>query len=304
MLLLTLLMLLLLVTAAAPSGGGAPTLSCPSAAATELGAFEINSTAWLACEDLQSPSGSMVLVGGSGGGEEEWFSKTFEPYMQPATYLGDNVSFAAAKKCPPCPPPCKKPCSPTLHGLDAVLAATQQTTSALSGFDILGIALLNRSLYPFLTRQLVASTLPPIAGTGTFAGSRSSSVDTSLGPDGADASNCERGPFSAWLLPFHLCFEAFLNRARARAHARARARVCVCVALNRRLSYAVLRAQSARCAGGKRELVLRIQLQHDRGERRSHRRPAARRALCIPDSQRHPIRGADRCRRSRHERQP
>ena len=223
-----LLRLPLLVTAAAPSGGVAPTLSCPSAAATELGVFEINSTAWLACEDLQSPSGSMVLVGGSGGGEEEWFSKTFEPYMQPATYLGDNVSFAAAKKCPPCPPPCKKPCSPTLHGLDAVLAATQQTTSALSGFDILGIALLNRSLYPFLTRQLVASTLPPIAGTGTFAGSRSSSVDTSLGPDGADASNCERSPFFSVASPLPFVLRSF-SEPRARARARARARVCVCV---------------------------------------------------------------------------
>ena len=104
------------------------------------------------------------------------FSKTYEPYVQGPDsdyYLGGNITFPGKKNT-------------TLTGKDAVVAATKAPDTA---FDIMGATLLNKTLFSHLTRELVASAAPPIAGVGTFVGSRSSSVDTSFGNDGSDASD-------------------------------------------------------------------------------------------------------------------
>ena len=140
----------------------AAAIRCP-AGTDKTDAFAANDgTQWLVCEDLGAPDGGLVLV--SGAGRAEHFSKTYEPYLQgPDTdyYLGGNVTFAGPTKGN-----CKKDhsCNVTLTGRAAVAAATMSTV-APAGFDILGVALLNRSLFKFLTYELVASALPPIAGT-------------------------------------------------------------------------------------------------------------------------------------------
>ena len=52
-------------------------VKCPDGTAP-ADSFEINGTAWAACEDVQAPNGALVLV--SSRGENHWFSKGYEPY--------------------------------------------------------------------------------------------------------------------------------------------------------------------------------------------------------------------------------
>ena len=59
-------------------GVTAATPACPAGSLVD--AFQINGTAWAACEDLQRPDGAIVLA--SSSGEIEWFSKGYEPYTQ------------------------------------------------------------------------------------------------------------------------------------------------------------------------------------------------------------------------------
>ena len=51
--------------------------ACPSGT-TQVESFEINSTEWAACEDLQVAGGALVLV--SSAGRAEWFPKGYAPY--------------------------------------------------------------------------------------------------------------------------------------------------------------------------------------------------------------------------------
>ena len=66
----------LLHTMAAPTAVLAAS-SCPGST-SPIDSFEIDGTAWRACEDLQVPDGALVLV--SADGEEEWFPKTYSMY--------------------------------------------------------------------------------------------------------------------------------------------------------------------------------------------------------------------------------
>ena len=70
--------------------------SCPGTT-TRVDAFDLNGTAWVACEDLQAPGGALVLA--SAAGDLEWFEKTYQPYGTNATdgeyYLGFNRSTLA-----------------------------------------------------------------------------------------------------------------------------------------------------------------------------------------------------------------
>ena len=63
--------------------------SCP-AGMTQLDTFVIKSTAWSACEDLQTPDGALALI--SSAGDSELFPKSYAPYGTNATdgeyYLG------------------------------------------------------------------------------------------------------------------------------------------------------------------------------------------------------------------------
>lgn len=47
---------------------------------TRVATFDLNDTAWAACEDLERPGGALVLL--SADGAAEWFEKTYEPYTQ------------------------------------------------------------------------------------------------------------------------------------------------------------------------------------------------------------------------------
>lgn len=58
----------------------------------QVDTFTINSTLWVACEDLQQPGGSIALVS-SDEGRTEWFEKSYAPYKSSGTddseyYLG------------------------------------------------------------------------------------------------------------------------------------------------------------------------------------------------------------------------
>ena len=70
--------------------------SCPGTT-TRVDSFDLNGTAWAACEDLQAPGGALVLA--SAAGDLEWFEKTYEPYGTNASdgeyYLGLNRSTLA-----------------------------------------------------------------------------------------------------------------------------------------------------------------------------------------------------------------
>lgn len=52
-------------------------LSCPGST-TPVDSFEIDGTAWRACENLQVPDGALVLI--SANGEQEWFPKSYSMY--------------------------------------------------------------------------------------------------------------------------------------------------------------------------------------------------------------------------------
>jgi hypothetical protein len=69
----------------------APTLQCPGGIAqVDMFTAGGSGTSWLACEDLQHPGGTIVLV--SSAGDTEWFQKSYEPYRTNASdssyYLG------------------------------------------------------------------------------------------------------------------------------------------------------------------------------------------------------------------------
>ena len=130
--------------------------SCPGAL-TSVDSFAINGTAWAACEDLQQPAGSIVLI--SAAGETETFTKTYEPYL---TNESDSKYYL---------------------GLDQATVATAPT-------DILGEKLLQTKA---LSWADVESAVPPIRVSGpggewgtnckgarTFVGSRGASYDGSI----------------------------------------------------------------------------------------------------------------------------
>jgi hypothetical protein len=71
---------------------------CPQAL-TAVDSFIINGTAWVACEDLAVHGGALALL--SSTGVQEWFSKSFEPYIQGADedyYLGLGKETVLAAK--------------------------------------------------------------------------------------------------------------------------------------------------------------------------------------------------------------
>ena len=111
---------------------------CP-AGTTLLLNFTLNgeTSAWLACEDLQRPGGAIALVSSSA---TEWFSKSYSVYG-------------------------------SAHDDDYYLNYTKaQAVSAKA--DVLALKLLETDV----TWQRVASAVPPIrkAGVRTFVGSRGS----------------------------------------------------------------------------------------------------------------------------------
>ena len=129
--------------------------SCPAGAATRVAQFELNGTAWAACEDLQRRDGALVLV--SDAGRQEWFEQGYEPYTQG----GDEQYYLNFSK--------------------------KQVMGAKA--DILAVALLGPNS-PHLTYELVKSAVPPMVSTGvrTFVGSRAASVDTTFSDMGEDAN--------------------------------------------------------------------------------------------------------------------
>ena len=52
---------------------------CPPGASTLISRFELGTTQWSACEDIQNHDGAIALVSDS---QTQWFSKTYEPYTQ------------------------------------------------------------------------------------------------------------------------------------------------------------------------------------------------------------------------------
>ena len=144
-------------SAAASAASGAPAASrapgCPEGV-EQVDSFQLNGTAWVACEDLQQPGGALVLA--SAAGEIEWFTKTYSPYGTNASdteyYLGLN-----------------------------------RTRIANAASDLLGATLLEEKA---ITWAAVERAVPPIRVSGpggewgtdckgvrTFVGSRSSSYD-------------------------------------------------------------------------------------------------------------------------------
>lgn len=177
----------------ATSGGCPPWLS-------HTDSFTIDRTPWLSCEDLSRPDGDLLLVPNPATGlRPQSFSKTYEPYVVGTDddyYLNVSLKMSDGR---------------VLTGKAAVASASA---------DILGAYLLNTSTTPFLTRELVARALPPLKGTGTFVGSRSASVDTTLTPMGEDANSygfpalCEfilNGSSAAQQLRGATCMTALFN---------------------------------------------------------------------------------------------
>ena len=97
---------------------------------TRVATFDINGTAWAACEDLQRPDGALVLM--SADGRAEWFEKTYEPYTQG----GDDQYYLNLTKA---------------H----VMSARE---------DVLATTLLNN--YSEITWALVESAVPPMMNVG------------------------------------------------------------------------------------------------------------------------------------------
>ena len=142
---------------------------CPDRS-TLVDSFEVNGTAWLACEDLQQPGGDVVLV--SGAGDVERFEKSYAPFT--TNYTDDADYYLGLSK-----------------------AAVANATT-----DILGAKLLSGKA---LTWAAVERAVPPIRSSGhgpaamgdmpcsgvrTFVGSRSATVDTVF--DGT-LCTCARG---------------------------------------------------------------------------------------------------------------
>ena len=135
--------------------------ACPGGI-TQIDTFEINGTAWSACEDLQQPGGSIALV--SGSGDVEWFSKTYSAY---GTSASDSKYYL---------------------GLGNATVANATT-------DILGAKLLQQKAG--VSWAAVESAIPPIRATGhggqwgndckgvrTFVGSRGSAFDRTIDETG------------------------------------------------------------------------------------------------------------------------
>lgn len=97
----------------------------------QIDTFDYAGTSWMACEDLQQPGGSIVLVGANG--RVEWFSKGYSVYGS-----ADDDSY--------------------------YLNLTKQRVMQDKA-DILAIKLLSKN-YTFLTWENVASAVPPIRHTG------------------------------------------------------------------------------------------------------------------------------------------
>eukprot|EP01051_Picozoa_sp_SAG22_P006147 SAG22_NODE_392_length_11210_cov_3.879669_8_plen_1389_part_00 len=142
------------VVAAAPP-------SCPGAL-TRVDTFQINGTAWAACEDLQRPAGDIVLM--ASDGTVETFAKTYEPYL---TNASDSTYY-----------------------LGLTGAAVANATA-----DLLGLKLLAQN--KALSWAAVERAVPPIRSTGrggewgtncqgvrTFVGSRGSAYDGTLTDSG------------------------------------------------------------------------------------------------------------------------
>ena len=146
-------------SASASSRSGPGKAACPGGM-TVVDTFDLNGTAWTACEDLQQPGGSIALVPG-GGGAVEWFTKTHEVHGS----------------------------APTGSDEDYYLNLTKEVATT-STYDILGIKILS-SNYTEVSWSLVESAVPPIRNTGQvrgFVGSRGSAVDATFSDDGSDAA--------------------------------------------------------------------------------------------------------------------
>ena len=118
--------------------------------------FVLDGIAWVACEDLAKPGGSIALV--SGAGDTHWFEKSHEVFAS----ANDDEYYLNLTKA-------------------AVVGAKA---------DILAAKLLSAN-YSYLTWDLVASAIPPIRHSGgvrAFVGSRGSSVDTTFSDSGEDAA--------------------------------------------------------------------------------------------------------------------
>ena len=129
---------------------------CPGTT-TLLDAFELNGSAWAACEDLQRPDGALVLI--SSAGDAEWFDKSYEPY---GTNASDHEYYLG-------------------FGRQTVANATT---------DILGAKLLEATE---ITWAAVERAVPPIRASGrggewgtnckgvrTFVGSRDAAYDATI----------------------------------------------------------------------------------------------------------------------------
>ena len=92
--------------------------------------FNIDNTAWCACEDLEHPGGAILLV--SAEGDAEWFEKTYEPYTQGGDedyYLNHTKAYVMSARA-----------------------------------DVLATTLLNN--YSEVTWKLVESAVPPMINVG------------------------------------------------------------------------------------------------------------------------------------------
>eukprot|EP01051_Picozoa_sp_SAG22_P006630 SAG22_NODE_440_length_10484_cov_19.751661_4_plen_468_part_00 len=130
-------------------------VSCPGGMDT-IDTFSINKTVWTACEDLQQPDGSIVLIAETG--ETEHFAKSYAPYGTNAT--DDSEYYLGI-------------------GRAAVAAATH---------DVLGAALLSDPLKKPITWAAVAAAVPPVRKTTirTFTGSREAAIDFTLDDETKD----------------------------------------------------------------------------------------------------------------------
>ena len=136
--------------------------ACPAADLAIVQSFKVNGTTWIACEDLSTPGGALVLV--SSVGDVEWFEKGYAPYG--TNWTDDHYYLGMGK-----------------------------ATVANATRDVLGDKLLcsdaKAKCEP--TWAAVAAAVPPIRFSGagavrTFTGSRSASIDFTLSDSGYDCS--------------------------------------------------------------------------------------------------------------------
>ena len=138
--------------------------TCPGGIAT-VDTFELNGSAWTACEDLQQPGGAIALVNDESG-HVEWFSKSHEQYGS-APRGSDELYYLGL-------------------GYANCIASNQSV-------DVLGQKLLDlaKSANGVMTWSLVASAIPPIRHcqqVRAIVGSRGAVVDTTFDNYGTDAA--------------------------------------------------------------------------------------------------------------------